>query len=155
MVLNLTEASRGKNFINLITDLKDDLTIKGNLNELEQAFINIVNNSKDILSEKDKKDDRYIFITSKKIDDNTLEIKILDNGGGLKEDIIDRIFEPYFTTKHKSMGTGLGLSMADKIIRERHNGSIKVHNEEFVYNDKEFKGACFTILFKTYAKDLS
>ena len=146
--LALTDASRRENFIILVADIEEDLVIRGNINELEQSFINILNNAKDILTENDEIEERYIFISLKKIDDKSIKIKILDNGGGVKEEVIDKIFEPYFTTKHQSVGTGLGLSMVDKIIRERHNGTITVHNEEFIYSDKKYKGACFTMIFK-------
>lgn len=58
-----------------------------------------------------------------------------------------KIFEPYFTTKHKSVGTGIGLSMAHKIITEQHNASLEVDNETFEYQNQIFTGACFTITF--------
>ena len=85
---------------------------------------------------------------TKTIDKNTLELIIYDNGGGIKEEIITKIFDPYFTTKHQSNGTGLGLSMVDKIIRERYEQTINVHNKHFEYKNKEYTGACFTIIFK-------
>ena len=142
----LIEASLKNNHIHLITDINHDIKIEGNKNELEQALINIINNSKDVLKESSK-EDKYIFISAKKIDDDILEIKILDNGGGIDENIIGRIFEPYFTTKHQSVGTGLGLSMAEKILRERYNASLEANNENFTYKDKNYLGACFTITF--------
>ena len=74
---------------------------------------------------------------------------IYDTAGGISEDIINKIFIPYFTTKHQSQGTGLGLAMVDKIIRERHNGSISVYNKEFTYNSKSYKGACFSIILNS------
>jgi len=61
--------------------------------------------------------------------------------------IITKIFEPYFTTKHKSIGTGLGLSMVNQIIREKYNQKLNVYNNNLNYNGKEFTGACFTIVF--------
>ncbi|QKF82948.1 transporter substrate-binding domain-containing protein [Halarcobacter ebronensis] len=134
------------NYITVVEDIQDDLTIIGNKNELGQAFINIINNAKDKLKEiSEKEQKRYIFISTKSVDKNTLEVKILDNGRGIEEKIINRIFEPYFTTKHQSIGTGLGLSMSDKIIRERHKGLIHVYNEEFEYHKKKYKGAAFII----------
>ncbi|WP_052502794.1 PAS domain-containing sensor histidine kinase [Halarcobacter anaerophilus] len=147
--LILLEASLNNNYIKRVIRINDDLEINGNKNELTEGFINIINNSKDVLKQNVKdEDDRLLFIETKKLDENSLELKILDSGGGIDDSIIDRIFEPYFSTKHQSQGTGLGLSMADKIIRNRHKASISVHNEIFKYKNKEYKGACFIIIFK-------
>ncbi|MGJ0330685.1 PAS domain S-box protein [Aliarcobacter cryaerophilus] len=146
--LTLVAASLSNNFINLIIELNDDLTIFGNKNELTEAFLNIISNSKDILKTIEEKD-RFIFIKTKKIDENRLELKFLDSGGGIDESIISKVLEPYFTTKHKSQGTGLGLAIVNKIVRERHKASIEIYNEEFIHNQKKYKGLCFKIIFKT------
>jgi PAS domain S-box-containing protein len=144
--ITLTKAAIKSNYIEIIEQFDEDLTIKGNKNELSQAFINIINNAKDKLKEiEETKQRRLIFISTKKIENKAIEIKIFDNGGGIEEAVINRIFEPYFTTKHQSIGTGLGLSMSDKIIRERHQGSIQAYNEEFEYEKEKYKGACFSI----------
>ena len=145
--LTLVAASLNNNFINLIIELNDDLTIFGNKNELTEAFLNIISNSKDILKTIEEKD-RFIFIKSKKVDENRLELKFLDSGGGIDEALISRVFEPYFTTKHKSQGTGLGLAIVDKIVRERHKASIEIYNEDFIYNQKKYRGFSFKIIFE-------
>src|SRR5574344_717114 len=145
--LTLVAASLNNNFINLIIELNDDLTIFGNKNELTEAFLNIISNIKDILKTIEEKD-RFIFIKSKKVDENRLELKFLDSGGGIDEALISRVFEPYFTTKHKSQGTGLGLPIVDKIVRERHKASIEIYNEEFIHNQKKYRGFSFKIIFE-------
>ena len=145
--LNLVHASLHNNFVNLILDDEDDLEIYGNKNELTEAFLNIISNSKDALKEK-KEEDRFIFIKTKNFDINRLSLEIFDSGDGIDESIISKVLEPSFTTKHKSQGTGLGLAIVDKIVRERHGGSIEIYNKEFVYNQKQYKGACFNIVFE-------
>jgi len=146
--LNLVEATLKNNFIRLILNIDDDLEIEGSTNELVEALINILNNSKDALVERVKDDsDRFIFITTNK-DSDSIELKVTDTAGGIDEKIIHRVLEPYFTTKHESIGTGLGLSMVDKIVRERHNGRIDIYNEVFDYKDKTYKGVTFSLLFK-------
>ena len=144
-VLALVKASLKNNYIKLILDLEDDIEIFGNKNELTEALINIISNSKDVLKNKNE-EDRLLFITTKKIDENKINLLIYDTADGIPENIIEKIFIPYFTTKHQSQGTGLGLSIVDKIIRERHNGTITVYNKEFEYNSKSYKGACFSIV---------
>ena len=152
---SLLEASLKNNHINLILNIFDDFEVIGNTNELTEAFINLINNCKDVLKEKVENDmDKIVLISSKLLKNDEYLIKVQDSGGGIDEAIIDRIFEPYFTTKHKSQGTGLGLSMVEKIIRERHNGKIIVTNEKFNLNNKEYFGACFYIYFCYFCKNL-
>ncbi|MCG3668142.1 PAS domain S-box protein [Aliarcobacter butzleri] len=144
--LSILHSAMVNNCINIISDLKDDKSIDGYENELIQSFINIINNSKDAVKENVKNDEKLIFINTIK-EDSSLIITIKDNGGGIPDNIIHRIFEPYFTTKNKNVGTGIGLSMTYKMITERHNASIDVYNEEYTYNNKNYKGACFKITF--------
>ncbi len=146
--ISLVDSSLKSNYIKLITNIDDDIEIKANKNELQQALINILNNAKDAIKEFVKDDkDRYILIETKKINEHTLSLEICDSGGGMPEEIVPRVFEPYFTTKHKSIGTGLGLSMVDKIMRERHNFTVKAYNKNTLFDNKHYKGACFNIVF--------
>ncbi len=78
-----------------------------------------------------------VFIQTKKINDK-VEIVVSDNGNGIPQNIIDKIFQPFFTTKPTGEGTGLGLSLAYDIITKEHNGTIKVEG-------KEGEGSVFTI----------
>jgi len=72
-------------------------------------------------------------------------ISIKDNAGGIKQEHIDKIFEPYFTTKHQSQGTGIGLFMSREIITRHLHGSIKVQNSSFTYQEEKYVGAKFII----------
>lgn len=112
-------------------------------NELTQAILNIIDNSKDALLEKNVKD-KYIFIRTYELPHEAV-IEIHDNAKGIPEDILTKIFEPYFTTKHKSQGTGLGLYMTHQIIEKSMGGTITVSNIAFEHNKHQFKGACFRI----------
>ncbi|QKJ26086.1 PAS sensor-containing signal transduction histidine kinase [Aliarcobacter cibarius] len=145
--LSLLHAAMVNNGINVISNLNDDLEIEANENELIQSFINIINNAKDAENENVKNsDDKLIFVETLKEDSNLI-VLIKDNGGGIPNTIMNRIFEPYFTTKHQSVGTGIGLSMTYKMLVERQHALINVYNEEYVYDNKNYKGACFKITF--------
>ncbi len=122
----------------------EELTVYSYENELLQVIINILNNAKDELLKIENQENRIIFMDLYK-SQNSLIIKIKDNAGGIKKDIIDRIFEPYFTTKHKSNGTGIGLYMCEEIIVKHLLGEIKVSNEETIYENQKFIGALFEI----------
>ena len=71
--------------------------------------------------------------------------EVIDYINDINEDVIDRVFEPYFTTKHKAQGTGIGLYMSSEIITKHMRGYIFAHNVEFKYKDIDFKGAEFVI----------
>ncbi|MCX6051988.1 MAG: HAMP domain-containing sensor histidine kinase [Campylobacterales bacterium] len=107
-------------------------------NELEQVILVILNNAKDVLVSRNIQYPK-IRVEVEKIE-HDYHIKIEDNGGGIDESIIHKIFDPYFTTKYKSQGTGLGLYISQMIIKERMNAELIVHNTKI--------GACFTIIFK-------
>jgi len=141
--LSLIMGSIKTNDIYIIRKEQTDIEINGYPNELTQCLMNIVNNSKDAFEEKGIKE-KYIFITTY-IKNSSIFIEIKDNAEGIDEDIILKIFEPYFTTKHKSRGTGLGLSMTYRLITEGMKGNIKVRNTTFNYKKKTYKGAEFII----------
>ena len=145
--LSILENSFKLSKINVILNLNADFNIKNYANDLTQVFMNIVNNSKDAL-ELNKIKDKYIFISTE-IKDGELIIKIKDNAEGIPPNILEKIFEPYFTTKHESQGTGLGLYMSYKIVTERMKGEIFAQNVTFNYGKKEFNGAEFTLIIPT------
>jgi two-component system sensor histidine kinase EvgS len=135
-ILTIIKSSFINHSIDVILNLEEDLFINNYENELNQALLNILNNAKDALVEINK-ENRFIHIKSYKTNKEII-IEIIDNAGGVKEEIIDKIFEPYFTTKHKSQGTGLGLYMTHKIITSSMNGDIKITNTKHTFNDKTF-----------------
>ncbi len=116
----------------------DNLKISGYPNEFGQVILNIINNAKDAILEKNIKNGKIIIELKK--DERGIFLTISDNAGGIPSHIIDKIFDPYFSTKDEKNGTGLGLYMSKLIIEEHMDGILRVSNEE--------KGANFTIIFK-------
>ena len=144
--LSISDATFKNNFIEIsYTNLAEDFVFNGFKNQFEQSLINILNNAKDALVEKMPLDERFLFINVTK-DNEQLIIKIFDNAQGINADIIERIFEPYFTTKHKSKGTGLGLYMTYDIVVKHLKASLSVSNITFTHNNKEYCGAEFKII---------
>ena len=141
--LSLVNGSIKTHDINMVLNLEKDINISGYQNELTQCFINIFNNAKDAIKE-NQSETRLIFISTKKENDKAI-IEIKDNGGGIPNDILTKIFEPYFTTKHKSQGTGLGLHMTYTLIVDGMKGHIEVHNTQYKYDGVDYKGARFII----------
>ncbi len=123
--------------IKLTVSMSEDCVIYGFSNELGQSIINIMNNAKDALSQRDI-EGKCIDINLTKNDTQVI-LTIADNAGGIPEDIIMKIFDPYFSTKEKKDGTGLGLHMTKLIIEEHMNGKITVENIN--------GGAKFSIIF--------
>jgi C4-dicarboxylate-specific signal transduction histidine kinase len=121
--------SLNANYITLEDNLFDspnkDIELFAPKNQLVQVLVNVINNAKDILTEK-KIETPWIKIDTNEVDESIV-ISVEDNGGGIPEDILPNIFEPYFTTKHKDQGTGLGLYMSYKII-ESLGGKIWAQN---------------------------
>ena len=128
----------------------DDIEILSYQNELFQVILNLFSNSIDVLSSS-QIENKIIYIKIYQ-DENNLCIEFLDNGGGIKDEFINRVFEPYFTTKHKSQGTGVGLYMSLQIVTKHLNGEISVKNDTFIHNNIKYFGAKFTILIPIYLK---
>ncbi len=142
-VFNLIHSEFNSKNIVVITNIYD-FEVYTYENELLQVMINLLNNARDELVNVEDYDSRFIFMDFYEKDENAV-IKIKDSAGGIPSDIIDRIFEPYFTTKHQSQGTGIGLFMSEEIISKHMNGDIEVANETFNYKDKTYTGAAFTL----------
>ena len=140
--LNIVSSQFVSKDITIIKNI-ENISIISLENEFIQVLLNLLNNSKDALLKLENQK-KLIFINVT-IKDKILIIEIKDNAKGVKEEIMDRIFEPYFTTKHKSQGTGIGLYMCQDIITSHLNGNISVKNEVYDYEGIEYKGAKFTI----------
>ncbi len=132
-----------KEKIDIILGVDNEFMIVGFPNELSQTILNIVNNAKDALIE-NKIKDKQIVISIKSKNKNTI-LTISDNAGGIPLNVIDKIFNPYFSTKEAKKGTGLGLYMSKIIIEEHMGGRITVANSE--------SGAVFTIILKKKERD--
>ena len=130
--------------INIIFKRIESDNIFASENEFKQVMMNIFNNAKYVLLEKVLDEKKYIFIDVY-IEGSYINIDVVDNAGGIDENIIDKIFEPYFTTKHKSIGTGIGLYMVEEILTKHMNGEISAINENYIYEDLPYKGAKFSI----------
>ena len=130
------------NNIELIKNI-NNAELYGYYNELLQVLINILKNAKDELIKLDTNKRRIIFIDTY-TDKSNLIIKIRDNANGIPSDIIEKIFEPYFTTKENDEGTGIGLYMCKQII-DGMTGKIQVINVEYEYEAQRYYGAEFII----------
>ena len=137
--LELSKYSLREASINVKLDIKNDVEIYNYHNELSHVLLNIISNSKDALKNIDKKTNKNINI-SLYVAENIAIIECVDNGGGINDDILPKVFDPYYTTKYKSAGTGIGLYMSKQIIEKHMLGilsceNVKIDNE----NGAKFK----------------
>ncbi|MBU1666950.1 HAMP domain-containing histidine kinase [bacterium] len=130
-----------KNHIQVNQKIEKNIFIEGHIGKLNQALLVIFSNAKDAFLSKNPLSKIITITTVKK--EHSVVISIQDNAGGIPVDIIDKIFEPYFTTKFKHKGTGIGLSMTYNIIQKMH-GNIEAKNHE--------DGAIFIITLPTVNK---
>lgn len=143
-VINLTNSQFSSNGIKIIKS-GENIKINTYENELIQVIINLLNNARDELLKKDFEDEKLIFINVYK-KNKKLFLEIKDNARGVSAQIIDKIFEAYFTTKNDIEGTGIGLYMSNEIITKSMKGKISVSNIEFEYESKKYIGAKFSII---------
>lgn len=108
--------------------IEDNSNININISEFIQVILVILNNAVDALISNDIKNKTIIITVRKSNDKHILEIE--DNAGGIKEKNLTKIFEPYFTTKFKSDGIGIGLYMAKMLVEESLKGTLSVSNTE-------------------------
>jgi signal transduction histidine kinase len=111
--------------ISLDIDIDHHITLFGYQNEFEQAIMNLIKNSKDAFENKKIKA-KTISIKSK-IDQKNIHIEIEDNAGGIEDVVMQRIFDPYFTTK--TNGTGIGLYISKMLINDMQ-GDISVQSKD-------------------------
>ena len=143
--IKLVDSTISKYNIQLILNLDQNINIVGYPNELIQCFMNIFNNARDALLEKKiEENERFIFITQELKDEKAI-IKFKDNATGIPKDVISHIFEPYFTTKDHSTGTGIGLNMTHNLIVNSMQGKIEVETVNYEFNNKKYKGTEFII----------
>ncbi len=134
-VMHIIEPMIQRYGIEVITSIDTGCVVYGYPNEFSQAVLNILNNAKDALLER-RVEDPKIHIGIKEAQGKVV-ITIEDNAGGIPESLIDKIFDPYFSTKENKNGTGLGLYMSRIIITEHMHGTIGVTNGD--------AGACFRL----------
>jgi len=133
--LGLIRQALEKEAIDVRIEGERDLTIRGIPNELTQVFLNLFQNAKEAFA-KSTESPRWLRIHMGR-DEQFAVISVEDNAGGIPDESLERIFEPYFSTKHSSQGTGLGLFMSRMIIQKSFQGSIEAINS--------LKGALFVI----------
>ncbi|NQY94201.1 MAG: HAMP domain-containing histidine kinase, partial [Campylobacteraceae bacterium] len=109
-------------------DKSEDRKISVHVNEIIQVLINIIKNARDVMIESEL-EDREINIRTYVTDSNVV-IEIEDNAGGIPSAIIEKVFDPYFSTKHNKNGTGLGLYMSKTIIEQHSLGKLTVSNSQ-------------------------
>jgi len=143
--LFIIESTTLTNNIKIIKDFDNSIKVTTFKNELTQSILNILNNAQDALVEFIPKDqERFIFMDIKQNQDK-INIVICDNAGGIPQELISKVFDDKFTTKKDNDGTGIGLFMTKKMIENNIGGIINVINKEYIFNDKKYKGAQFTI----------
>jgi len=123
-VMDIIKISIINKDIKIVEELESKAIFSTYPNELKQVILNLVKNAEDILLEKEIK---HPIITIKTFDN---KLTISDNGGGVPADIMEKIFDPYFSTKTKKDGTGLGLYMSKTIIEEHCGGKLTVSNNK-------------------------
>ena len=126
---------------------EENLLIEGVENELKQLFFILINNAKDAIKNRINDTELLggeITICITKDGDKGI-ISVEDNGGGIQEEIIDSVFEPYFSTKSASHGTGIGLYIGKNIVCKKFHGSLSVQNTDH--------GCCFSIKIPLQGKE--
>ncbi len=132
--LVLTETKARQNEVVVKEECSDDLRIKCDPVEIEQVLINLINNSIDAVK---GQSERWIQIKSFSVSDEVI-LQIIDSGNGISQEVAQKIFNPFFTTKAVGEGTGLGLSISKGIL-DQHQATIELN--------QSFKNTCFEIRF--------
>lgn len=145
--LELSKYFLEKEQIEFRLNIKDDVEIYGFYNELSHVFLNIISNSKDALLKKENKKLIEIIVKKSK---GMVRINMFDNGGGIDTDVLPHVFEPYFTTKYKSAGTGIGLYMSKQIIEKHMQGTISCKNIYYKIDKQKFEDCTMFVITIPY-----
>ncbi len=133
--LHIIDVSLKKNQVKVIKSYNTDTCIPVHSNEVMQVILNLIKNAEDnFIERKTLNPTLTINITQSK---ESVKAEVCDNGGGIKEEVMEHIFDPYFSTKDKKNGTGLGLYMCKIIIEQQHKGKLEVYNTD--------NGVCFSV----------
>jgi signal transduction histidine kinase len=126
-VMTMVEASLSKQGVQFFVEQQSEtVSIEGYFNEFNQVLLNLINNAKDVLQEQAVA--RPVIRVSIGEENGFAVVKVWDNGGGIPDDIVDQIFDPYFTTKETGKGSGIGLYISQTIMKEHFGGIITVAN---------------------------
>ncbi len=136
-VLDILKPMLSEYKIKISLDIDETIKLNNFQNEFEQVVLNLISNAKDAIISDDIK---IPNITINIYKDDLIHIEVCDNAKGINEDIIDKIFEPYFTTKDEANGTGIGLYMSKIICEKNMGGKLEVESSKF--------GSRFKIKFK-------
>ncbi len=147
--VDILQTSFNDNCINVELSLDQSLKYYGNSEQFLEVILNILKNAQDVLSGKSENQKIIKIILLERENEFILEIQ--DNGGGIEEEIIEKIFDPYFTTKYQTQGTGLGLYLCLEIMMSSFGGTIKAKNT--MINNERW--AIFTIVFPAFKKNSS
>ncbi len=131
-----------QNNITIVQNLDESIEIITLPNSLQQSLLNILINSIEALEKTTVT--KFIFVDLY-LEDDLITITIKDNAGGMEAKNLHKVFEPYFTTKHKKQGIGLGLTNVYNNVVTNLHGKVKVENKRFVHEDIEYKGTEVTI----------
>jgi len=137
-IITLLEPSFNLINIKLETSIQSEIQLYGFQEDFKQVLLNLLNNAKDAIASKAISTGKILLKVTLLNDKSGVVVSIHDNGVGIDKNYINKIFEPYFTTKHKSQGTGIGLYMSKRIVEERLEGVITVSSTE--------EDTCFSIL---------
>ncbi|MFQ6077886.1 MAG: sensor histidine kinase, partial [Thermodesulfobacteriota bacterium] len=136
--LNLTEHQIQLDRIKIVKEIGATLPfVRGSFNQIEQVFINLLSNARYALNQKypDPHEDKTLRIRTAQVEENGrkyVRVEFHDRGIGIREEDMDKIFNPFYTSKEQGQGTGLGLSISYNIIQE-HKGTIRFDSKEGEY----------------------
>ena len=124
--LKIIGKSLANNNIEVSVSVDGEQTVKVYKNELMQVLLNIIKNAQDAFKEEGRSDGMILIESYESRGEQVFAIE--DNAGGIPETVMPKIFDPYFSTKHGKMGTGIGLYMSKMIVEDHHHGIIRVRN---------------------------